>query len=59
MITLAQARQVMGLGIVMGEESDSGRGSLNEEESGKRENDESKTGGLSKRIRIDHQLINT
>ena len=28
-ITLAQARQVMGLGIVMGEESDSGRGSLN------------------------------
>ena len=38
-ITVAQARQVMGLGIAMGEESDNGRGSLKEGESVKREND--------------------
>ena len=51
-ITVAQARQVMGLGIAMGEESDNGRGSLKEGESVKRENDELKSGGMSKRVRI-------
>ena len=47
--TVTQARKVMGLGLDMSEESDSGRGSMVACKAGKRKSDKSKEGKVFKR----------